>query len=207
MRYRLVLPPPWHKIALARDRRAQLTPILDAAVARVPQPLPDGVSRDDVIRARARLEGDLLRELARAADSGGVDYYLPADLMHGVQLNSSFLVSSTVPDALATAELVPRVMAQLFADDGTEPVQIDDTIWVRRTSVLDRPADQRVADEVRVRKVEYRVAVPDDPRRWVITTFTTVGDGDPESEFTQLMVELFDAIMSTWRWDAAAETH
>lgn len=64
-----------------------------------------------------------------------------------------------------------------------------------------RPPGGLPGDQVDLRKVEYLTAVPDDPRRWVLVTFTTAGDGDVDSEATGLVVELFDAIMSTWRWD------
>jgi hypothetical protein len=33
---------------------------------------------------------------------------------------------------------------------------------------------------------------------------TTAGDGDPESQATHLIVELFDAMMTTWRWVGSA---
>ncbi len=66
--------------------------------------------------------------------------------------------------------------------------------------MLVRAADELVADEHRVRKVEYLTPMPGDPRCWVMVTFTSLGDGTMDSEFTDLTVALFDAIMSTWRW-------
>lgn len=32
-----------------------------------------------------------------------------------------------------------------------------------------------------------------------------MGDGDPDSDITRLVVDLFDALMSTWRWDVGAD--
>lgn len=50
------------------------------------------------------------------------------------------------------------------------------------------------------RRVDYVLPVPDDPDRWVIVSFSTLGSGDPGDEFAQLLAELFDAIMTTFRW-------
>jgi hypothetical protein len=38
------------------------------------------------------------------------------------------------------------------------------------------------------------------PGDWLIIAFSTLGDGRPEGPFTRLLVELFDAIVSTFRW-------
>ncbi|TLS42765.1 hypothetical protein FE633_29395 [Streptomyces montanus] len=38
------------------------------------------------------------------------------------------------------------------------------------------------------------------PGRWISINFSTPGDGDLESEFTGVLVELFDAVVGTFRW-------
>ena len=50
------------------------------------------------------------------------------------------------------------------------------------------------------RRVEYTVAVPGTGERWLIVVFSTLGDGDPAGGFADLLVELFDAMMTTFRW-------
>jgi hypothetical protein len=42
--------------------------------------------------------------------------------------------------------------------------------------------------------------VADHPGRWISINFSTPGDGDLESEFTGVLVELFDAVVGTFRW-------
>jgi hypothetical protein len=42
--------------------------------------------------------------------------------------------------------------------------------------------------------------VADDPGRWISINFSTPGDGDIDSEFTGVLVELFDAVVGTFRW-------
>jgi hypothetical protein len=169
---------------------------VDRAVARLPKEVPP----DQVAPHRHRLEEELHRQLRAARDNGGIDYYLPTDLMHGQQLNASFVVAAVVPDASAEPELVPKVLAQLLKDPDTGAVSVGDTVWTRSESVVKSDPDPLVGTSVAMRRVQYRTAVPDDHRRWVLVTFTTAGDGDVDSDATHLVVELFDAIMSTWRW-------
>lgn len=196
--YQLVLPAPWERISLDGSIRTRVREIVERSVARLPRDLPP----DQVAPARRRVEEELNQLLVEARNNGGIDYYLPTELMHGQQLNASFVVSAVIPDATAEADLVPRVMASLLQAEDTAAVTVGDTTWTRRERVLRRPPGGLVGDQVDLRKVEYLTAVPDDARRWVLVTFTTAGDGDVDSEATALIVELFDAIMSTWRWGA-----
>ena len=50
------------------------------------------------------------------------------------------------------------------------------------------------------RRADYVVPVPGQPGQWLISAFSTFGDGDPEGEVAKLLVSLFDAIMLTFRW-------
>jgi hypothetical protein len=38
-----------------------------------------------------------------------------------------------------------------------------------------------------------------------MVVFSTLGDSDPEGEFAKILVQLFDAIMSTFRWTWSPE--
>ena len=44
------------------------------------------------------------------------------------------------------------------------------------------------------------LAVPEDDTRWVTVGFSTLADGDPKGAFADVLVELFDAVMTTFRW-------
>lgn len=197
--YRVLLPAPWEQVPLDERMPGRVREIVDASVARLPASVPP----DQVAPTRHRIERELTTQLTAARDNGGVDFFLPTDLMHGVQLNATFVVALITPDASAEPELVPRVMASLLAREGAKPVSIDDTVWVRTESVQSRSADDVVGEDVAVRRVQYRTALPDDPRRWVVVTYTGVGDGDPHSDASAIVVDLFDAIMTTWRWQQA----
>ncbi|MET0931322.1 MAG: hypothetical protein ABWX74_17510 [Aeromicrobium sp.] len=195
--YRVALPHPWQRIPLDDSMGSTVDEIVEATVRRIPADVPP----DQVAQTRIKLEGMLLKDLRHAKDNGGLDYYLPTDLVHGIQISASFLVSGLIPDASVPDGLTGRVLASLIASsDDAAPVDAGGSVWVRSTSVIESRPDDLVKDASRARKVEYTTAVPGDERRWIIVSFTTLGDGDPDSEFTGLMVELFDAIMSTWRW-------
>lgn len=194
--YRIVLPAPWERIALDATLHDSVRALIDRAVARLPKEIPP----DQVAPQRRILEKELTGRLLEARDNGGIDYYLPTDLMHGQQLNASFVVSMVIPDAAATPDLVPRVLAQLMSGPETRPVSVGETVWARTEKVLHREPDGLVKEQLAVRKVEYVTALPGDERRWVLVTFTTLGDGDVDSEATTLITELFDAMMTTWRW-------
>lgn len=198
--YRLVLPAPWVRVPLDGDLERTVARLMDGAMKDVPKELPP----DQVMPVRRRAEADLLRNLQEARDSSGVDAYLPVGLMHGNRLNATFIVSSAVPDAMADEELTAHVVASLLTHSDSRPVTIDDTVWVRRERTVaasDRPGDRpEPIASFDTRRVEYRAPVPGDVRRWITVAFTTGGDGDLGSRTTALVVDLFDAIMGTWRW-------
>lgn len=195
--YQLVLPTPWEHIPVGAGRDERIEQIVAAAIARQPSTAPP----DQVAQGRIRMTEMLRRQLRECEPNGGLDYYLPTDVIHGVQLNSSFIVSEVIPDASAPEGLTGKILASLASQErGGRPVTAGDTVWVRMDEVTARPADQTISEDVGARRIDYMTALPSDERRWIIVSFTTFGDGDPRSEFSDLMVELFDAIMSTWRW-------
>lgn len=195
MEYRLVLPTPWEHVPVGTGRDERVAEIVAAAVARLPTSAPP----DQVAQSRIRLTELMRRQLRECEERGGVDYYLPTDLVHGIQINASFLVSEVLPDTSAPEGLTGQVLASLAGRGGT-PVTAGDTVWIRTDEVVARDGDETISDDLRVRKIDYMTALPSDERRWYIVSFTSVGDGDPASDFSDLMVDLFDAIMSTWRW-------
>jgi hypothetical protein len=80
--------------------------------------------------------------------------------------------------------------------------EIAGTLGVRWEYVEPPALDEGV--ETYSRHVDYTVPVPrKGVGRWLAVTFSTVGDGDPGSEFTRALGELFDALMTTFRWSYA----
>jgi hypothetical protein len=48
--------------------------------------------------------------------------------------------------------------------------------------------------------VDYEVQVPNDPQRWLTVSFSTPGGGEPADQVADALVELFDAMISTFEW-------
>jgi hypothetical protein len=48
--------------------------------------------------------------------------------------------------------------------------------------------------------VDYAVPVPGAAARWLLVAFSTLGAGDPDDQVARMLVQLFDAMMSTFRW-------
>jgi hypothetical protein len=48
--------------------------------------------------------------------------------------------------------------------------------------------------------VDYVLAAPGNPGRWLAIVFSTLGAGNPDDQIAVLLTGLFDAIMSTFRW-------
>lgn len=197
--YRLALPPPWRRIPLDGSAESTIQQIVDDVAARH---TPREVPPDQVGPRKRELVRDLMAQVAQARDLGGLDLYLPLDQVHGYSVQASFVVNRVIPDATMTADEVPQVMTSLLRDPGTGPVTLDDTVWVRRQRSVPRDGDDSV-DSVRV---DYMTAVPGQARAWVLVSFSKAGPAilGPEGE-ADMLVELFDAIMTTWRWQYDAK--
>jgi hypothetical protein len=199
--YSLVLPSGWRRIPVQHGTRAAIRAIVDEVMRRYPKDQP----RDKMTPYRIELERRLSDLARRARSSGGVDLYLPIEYVHGVTITASFVVSQVnlpVP-GLEPAEQVAVDSAQLVAyltseEGNASPVSVAGVNAARTESVAaPDPAEQVPFGS---RRVDYVIPLPGHPTRWMLAAFSTIGDGDPEGKFAKLLVELFDAIMLTFRW-------
>ena len=83
------------------------------------------------------------------------------------------------------------------AADGS-PVNVDGVTAARSEQAA--PPDPARGIEYGSRRVDYVVPVPGAPDRWLLAGFSTLGAGDPDDGLARMLVQLFDAIMSTFRW-------
>ena len=192
--YAMVLPGGWRRIPLLHGTRRVVTDILDEVFGR----LPRNLSRDKVVPYRLELERRLQGMVRRARRQGALDLYLPVEYVHGVAVPASFIVSKGM---LGGGELLDasQVVATMMAESGdASPVTVNGVKGVRfeRTAEPDRTMKTPAAS----RRVDYVLPVPGIPGEWLVIAFSTLGDGRPEGQFTRLLVELFDAIVSTFRW-------
>lgn len=200
--YRIILPPGWVRIPLREGTDAALEELVYSRMKTVPQQIP----RDRGMRYRLLVRRTVEDQIAAAREANGLDLYLPVRPRHRASVAASFLVSEVLlPDGgMAGPELVLAGLAAVGdAEVAVRTAELAGTLTVRREYV--RPADPDREVLVVTRHVEYALPVPYDPGRFLAVSFSTAGDGEARSEFTTAVVELFDALMTTFRWSVVSE--
>jgi hypothetical protein len=197
--YALVLPVGWRRIPVQSGTKAAIRDITTEVLRRFPE-----VPRDKLTPYRIEIERRLSDMARQARSNGGLDLYLPVEYVHGTAVPASFVVSQvTLPVDASGEEADPaEVIAAVMATNGSaRPVVVNGAQAVRTEHV----AGPEPAQEIPVgsRRADYMVPLPGRADRWLVATFSTIGDGDPEGDFAKLLVELFDAIMMTFRWTTA----
>jgi hypothetical protein len=208
--YHLLLPEDWVQIPLRQgEAEASVRSIVTSAFARLPAAVP----RDKLTPLRLEWERRLLAAVTEARRAQALEMYLPMKLADEVNLGGSFTVSrvrlprstdpggdvNQVSDPTQIAvQLLSRQNATSTSEIDLSSGEIDEAVAVRRERVV--PADPERGVELASRRVEYLVAVPADPRQWLVLAFSTIGAGDPWDDLSHAMVEWFDALMTTFRW-------
>lgn len=204
--YELILPPGWVRIPLRNGTKEALENVLFSHMEHV----PDGIPRDDAMRFRLDMRRQIQKQARAARRNGGLDLYLPVLPRGGIFLMASFIVAE-MPLGQDRAAPPEAVLAQLAGEDGPDGsaarVEVAGAPALRRSyrSAPDAEALRSAPEAVQqaampTRRVEYVIPVADDPGRWISITFSTPGDGDLDSEFTGVLVELFDAVVTTFKW-------
>jgi hypothetical protein len=193
--YTVVLPPGWQRLPVRTDADKAIR----AAVADALRAVPKNVPRDQLAPYRVELERRLRAMVASARKPGGLDLYLPVQPVHGVPIPASFVVSEGslgAVDPVDPAQMVAYLATEsvngtAVTVDGSGAVRTEHTAGPEPTADL----------EVGSRRVDYMVPVPGEADRWLVVAFSTLGAGDPDDQIAAALVQLFDAIMSTFRWD------
>ncbi|WP_055547589.1 hypothetical protein [Streptomyces kanamyceticus] len=198
--YQLILPPEWVRVPMRSGTEEAIRAIVDDAFATLPADAP----RDRIGPYRRELERRLKDAVTEARKAEALDVYLPLERMHGIAVPASIVVSEMkFPDEVAVdPSAVSRRLLQAPGRDGeTTAAELDGVRAVRteRTVAASAPGGGELAS----RRVDYVVPVPGDPGRWLGVVFSTLGEGDPDDALADLFVELFDAMMSTFRWSRA----
>ncbi|WAZ23371.1 hypothetical protein STRCI_004710 [Streptomyces cinnabarinus] len=201
--YRIILPDDWAQIPLRHGTEEAIRSILDDAFSHIPANAPP----DSVGPFKRELERRFRAAVAQAQESEALDLYLPVKSTAGVNVGASIVVSeSLLPNRgnAAEAQSAPTdVAVQLLSEDGAQDAdlssgELDGALAVRREHIVS--ADPAKGAELASRRVEYIVSVPDEPDRWFVAAFSTVGGGDPRDDLAEALVEWFDAVMATLRW-------
>jgi hypothetical protein len=197
--YTLVLPPAWRRIPVRHGTGKAIKKILDDAFGR----LPKQASTATVMPWRKEIEQRLGAAAKQARRSGGLDLYLPVTTMHGSVIPASFIVSEGSLGSVERVDPAEIIAYMCAGSDKYRPVTVDEAIGLRfeHTARPDPPRLQHGS-----RRVDYTLSVPGEPDRWLVVAFSTLGGGDPDDQYARLLVELFDAIMSTFRWQERQES-
>ncbi|MFI8994885.1 hypothetical protein [Streptomyces sp. NPDC053542] len=199
--YTILMPPGWDRIPLRSKSETQdaIKGIVDHSVKFVDPATP----KDKVTEVRLELHNRLNRAVADARRRNGVDIYLPVEPIHGFLAPASFLVSKVSP-GLAAQTSPAEIMRHLTKDFGpSEDIELDEVPGVRCQRSV--PANPKKEDSVPSRQINYVVPVPDpgEVSEWLIVSFTTLTPEGTPQEFLEILTELFDAVMTTFRWSAA----
>lgn len=184
----LLLPPGWWHVPLDERRHQSITALLDRQLASLP--------RDRVATLRRELEGELTRHIERAVESGAVEMYLNVDLVRGLPVAASCLVT-VVPVGFGPA-LAATELAALMGDQAGDEVGVLEVAGVpaarvrRREPVID--ADGLSTGELAVTRLQVYVPVPN-TTEMLLLSFST-----PIDPIADAMVALFDAIAGSLRW-------
>jgi hypothetical protein len=195
--YTLVLPPGWVRIPL----RGGTEEALEEKVFRGIEQIPEGIPRDKGMAFRMEVRRRVGRMVGEGRKAGGLDLYVPVRARPGALMAASFLVSEIAHGGSARQE---AVLGQLVGDrrggEGGEVRGVGEGAAARWEYVEPPGAD---GVDTYARHVDYVLPVPGGDGRWLAVNFSTAGDGDPGSAFTRALAELFDALMTTFRWDFA----
>jgi hypothetical protein len=188
--YRIVLPPGWAQIPLRSGTDEVIEAILNAVTAGLPADL-------DVVDQRAAVAARLREVAATARANSGIHLYLPVAQVHGVAVAASFVVAEIgfgSVEALDPALLVAR----LAADPNAAQVSVDGYPVSRAETIC--PADAASYGQLPSRRVDYFMPFPDDPDRWLAVTCSALHLSSGEQDLSVTWIEVFDAIMTTFRW-------
>jgi hypothetical protein len=198
--FNLVPPPGWDVIPLHTGTREAMDRIVHKAVRQ----LPAGFPKDDVPKARLKLTQEMKKVVRRAIAKGGMTLYLPTERLHGVALPVSIVASEPIEIPRVRPESGPEAVLMALASEtpGAGIRELDGTGALR--SERDVPADPAQGVDVAHRQVEYLVPIPDStPDRYLTFSFSALIAPGSDPAFYDTLVELFDAVMSTFRWSYA----
>ncbi|MDX2542546.1 hypothetical protein ACOT81_18900 [Streptomyces sp. WI04-05B] len=196
--FNLVPPPGWDSIPLQSGTREAIQRIVRKSVSQ----LPVGFPKDDIPQARLRLTKELKQAVRQTRNSSGLTLYLPVERMHGMLIPASFVASEPLGSPTGASE-PEAVLIDLARDsEDASARELDGTAAIRTLQKL--PARPAKGVEVPSWRVQYTVPIPNStPAQWLTFSFSTLITPGTDIEFTETLVELFDAVMTTFRWSYA----
>ena len=191
----IALPPGWVRLPARVGDEAELAALIEVIVA---EALPASLPRDRAEPWRGEMRKVFTGIVAEARDAGASAVYLPVRPVNGVNIPASF-VESEIDDG--GVDDVGSVLAGILAgsEDGTLQV-IDGAHAARTDSSTVRVEPRDGWPEMTTRQIVYTVEVPHREGRWVVLSFSAASGDSPSGALSDALVELFDALMLTFRW-------
>jgi hypothetical protein len=194
--YRLVLPPGWVQVPV-RDAAPGTAHEVVSTAFRKP---PEGIPRDAFTSSKIELERRLEKMIRKAKTEGGLELFLACGQAYANPVPASFLIAEgSLGNATDDPLAVVTAIAGRAARDGGKAGELT-ALDGAPAARVERIAGPRDGDDQPSLRVEYTVPVPGSTDRWIVITFSTLGDGDPSGEYAAALAELFGAILSTFRW-------
>jgi hypothetical protein len=198
--YTIVDIPGWEQLHLDPASR----PDVDRRIAELAhQSVPAEVPRDRATPFRGEVRRHLTELVDQAREAGAGLVSLPTSPVGEVAVAASYTVAEwrdPQPTDVADQELVAALAER--SDALATVVDVDGQPALREELVEeDDPGGSASGLQPRrARRVSYTIAGPSEERTWVLFTFSTLGDGDPDGPLARVLVELFDAHIGTLRW-------
>lgn len=197
--YSIVDIPGWENLPLgAADRNyvdERIEQLADGSV-------PDSVPRDSATPFRREVRKHLVRVVEQARSTGAGLICIPTQRMGDITVPASYTVVEWRDSD--PAEIEPTALLQVLAAQSSGSarlIDVDGQPALREEEVEPGAADDPLA-RYAGRRVTYTISSPEDARSWVVFTFVTIGNGDPDAVLSRMLVELFDALLTTLRWSA-----
>jgi hypothetical protein len=196
--YSIVLPPGWRRIPVRWGSKKAIREAVDEAFSVLPKDAP----RDKVGPYRKEMERHLTDLVKDARTKGGIDLYLPILPVYGAPMPASFVVAD-ISEALRPAGEVPdpaqAIVMFAAGNDHAHPVTVDGAVGLRIEKT--GRASLEKSEEYGTHQVDYLLSVPGTRDRWLAVYFATLGGGNPDDQVAALLTSLFDAMMTTFRWE------
>ena len=191
----IALPPGWMRLPARASEESTLRAMIDEIVA---EALPSSLPRDTAEPWRGEMRKTFTAMVDEARDAGASAVYIPVRPVNGVNVPASF-VESEIDDGDAgdPGSVLAAILAD--ADDGTLHV-IDGAHAARTDSSTVRVEPRDGWPAMTTRQIVYTIEVPHREGRWVVLSFSAASGDRPSAALSDALVELFDALILTFRW-------
>jgi hypothetical protein len=190
--YAMLLPAGWRRIPVMHGTSRAIADVLDEVFCR----RAGTPALASLQPYRVELEQHLTDMIRSARRKAAVDLYLPIEQVHGTAVPASIVVSRGtfgLNGLTYRGESVDRLAA---GSPEATAVSVDGVEGVR----FERSADPEDGVPCGSRQVDYLLPIPGLKSDWLVIAFSVLENENAGEKFSQLQVDLFDAMLSTFRW-------